>query len=161
RRNRTMSSATMSRWLKWGFGSYRRSPDRRPRPVRRPPFVPQLLAFEGRIVPSTLTVLTNADSGPGTLRQAIADSQNGDQIVFDSSLHGQSITLTSGQLAVSKSLDIEGPGADELAVSGNHQSRVFSISGGVTVTIAGLTITDGLALGGAPALGGGILNVGS
>jgi hypothetical protein len=75
---------------------------------------------------------------------------------------GQTITLTSGEFAINKDLDIEGPGAGHLAISGNHQSRVLDISGGVTVTIAGLTITDGLALG-PPTQGGGgaILNVGS
>jgi hypothetical protein len=122
--------------------------------------VPRLLVLEDRTLLSTITVLTNADSGPGSLRAAIADAQGGDQIVFDPSLYGQTITLTSGQLAVSKTLDIEGPGADQLAVSGNHQSRVFAISGGVTVTVAGLTITDGQAAG-APGQGGGIQNAGS
>jgi hypothetical protein len=90
----------------------------------------------------------------------IAAAQDGDQIVFDQSLQGQTITLTSGQLGITKGLDIEGLGADKLAVSGNHASRVFSISGGVTVTIARLTIIDGLASG-APGNGGGILNTGS
>src|SRR5262249_19890112 len=93
-RTQTMFRTTL-RWLKRGSGS------RRPRPARRPSFVPRLLVLEDRTLPSTLTVLTNADSGLGSLREAIADAQNGDQIVFDPSLHGQTITLTSGQLAVS------------------------------------------------------------
>jgi arylsulfate sulfotransferase len=105
------------------------------------------------------TVLTNGDSGPGSLRSAIALAQSGDQIVFAPSLQRQTITLAS-QLDISKSLDIEGPGAGLLAVSGNHHSRVFSISGGVTVTLAGMTITAGLAVG-AAGTGGGILNTGS
>src|SRR5262249_16451688 len=85
------------------------------------------------------------------------DSHNGDQIAFDERLQGQTITLTSGELALTQSLDIQGLGADQLAVSGNHQSRVFDISGGVTVMIAGLTITNGMAVGW-PGEGGGILN---
>jgi hypothetical protein len=120
--------------------------------------MPRLEILEDRNVPSTWTVTTPADSGDGSLRAAITTAQSGDQIVFDQSLQGQTITLTSGQLALAKSLDIEGPGADQLAVSGNHASRVFAISGGVTVTVAGLTITDGLVVGDR---GGGILNVGS
>ena len=88
-------------------------------------FVPRLEALESRALPSTLTVLNNADSGDGSLRAAIAAAQSGDQIVFDGGLMGKTITLTSGQLALTKSLDIEGPGAEELAVSGNHQSRVL------------------------------------
>jgi Tol biopolymer transport system component len=110
--------------------------------------------------PSTWTVTTTADSGRGSLRAVIAAAFSGDRIVFDSSLQGQTITLTSGELAISKDLDIEGPGADQLAVSGNHQSRVFDISGGAAVTIAGLIITAGLAAG-SPGQGGGILNDGS
>src|SRR6516162_6413052 len=121
-------------------------------------FLPQIETLEQRTVPSLWTVTSPADSGDGSLRAMIAAAQNEDQIVFDPSLQGQTITLTSGQLSITKSLDIEGLGADKLAVSGNHASRVFSISGGVTVTIAGLTITNGLALG---AQGGGILNDGS
>src|SRR5207253_5169917 len=96
--------------------------------------------------------------GDGSLRAAIAGAQSGDQIVFDTSLKGQTITLTSGQLAIALSIDIEGPGAGQLAVSGNHASRVFAVSGGVTVIIAGLTISDGMVVGSDV---GGILNMGS
>jgi hypothetical protein len=112
-------------------------------------------ALEDRTLPSTLTVLNNLDSGDGSLRAMIAAASDGDTINFDRHLRGQTITLTSGELAITKSLDIEGLGADQLAVSGNHASRVFNISGGVTVTIAGLTITDGHVVGG-PARGGAI-----
>src|SRR5262245_43471927 len=101
-------------------------------------FVPRLELLEDRTVLSTLTVTNPADSGDGSLRAAIAAAQSGDQIVFDTSLKGQTITLATGPLAITQSIDIEGPGVDKLAVSGNHASRVFAISGGVTVTIAGL-----------------------
>src|SRR5437879_13754988 len=75
-------------------------------------FVPRLEPLEGRTVLSTLTVTNPADSGDGSLRAAIAAAQSGDQIVFDTSLKGQTITLTSGQLAITQSLDTEGPGAN-------------------------------------------------
>ena len=45
---------------------------------------------------STITVTTNADSGEGTLRNAIASAADGDTIKFDSSLSGETIALTSG-----------------------------------------------------------------
>src|SRR5437660_7387777 len=122
-------------------------------------FVPRLEPLEDRTVLSTLTVTNPADSGDGSLRAVIATAQSGDQIVFDTSLKGQTITLTSGPLAIAQSLDIEGPGADKLAVSGNHASRVFAVSAGVTVIIAGLTISDGMVVGSDG--GGGILNMGS
>ena len=58
--------------------------------------------------------------------------------------------------AITDSVTINGPGANQLSVSGNDASRVFDISGSASVTIAGLTITDGLATS-----GGGILLEGS
>jgi hypothetical protein len=60
-------------------------------------------------------------------------------------------------LSITGDLSIDGPGTQRLAVSGNHQSRIFRISGSVSVTISGLTISDGMAVGD----GGGILNTGS
>jgi hypothetical protein len=55
-----MLHTTFLRWLK---RSSRIGP--RHRSARRPSFMPRLLALEDRTLPSTLTVLTNADSGPG------------------------------------------------------------------------------------------------
>ena len=48
----------------------------------------------------------------------------------DSSLNGQTIMLTSGELLVDKSVTISGPGANMLAVDANHASRVFYIARG-------------------------------
>ena len=64
--------------------------------------------------------------------------------------------LTSDLPAITESIDIEGPGADKLAISGNDAHRIFDISGSASVTVSGLTITDGLATS-----GGGILVEGS
>src|SRR5262249_2397642 len=94
------------------------------------------------------------------------NAKSGDTIVFAPSLAGQTITLTSDQLTLNKSLDIEGPGANLLAISGNDKNRIFNINEGLAVTIAGLTITHGRAVGGEAGPsgaggGGGILNVGS
>lgn len=103
----------------------------------------------------TITVINTNDSGPGSLRQALFDANDGDTINFDSSLNGQRITLTSGQLNVDKDVTISGPGANNLAVDGNAQSRVFYINPGKTVTIAGLTVANGRNNFGS---GGGIYN---
>jgi hypothetical protein len=117
----------------------------RPRKVHRAPvlcrrrFRPRLEGLEDRTVPSTLTVTNNLDSGAGSLRAAIKSAGSGDTIVFDAGLDGQTITLTSDELAIKKSLDIEGPGAGKLTISGNDTNRVFDVSEGLTVTIAGLT----------------------
>src|SRR5216683_2750386 len=120
-------------------------------------FVPRLELLEDRTVLSTLTVTNPADSGDGSLRAMLALASSGDTIIFDPSLAGQTITLTSGKLAIDKSLDMEGLGADQLAVSGNDASRVFDITGGgLTVTIADLAVAHGRA-----SQGGGIDNAGS
>ncbi len=55
--------------------------------------------------------------------------------------------LTGGQLVVNKDLTIAGPGAKNLTVSGNDQSRVFEVASGTRVEISGLTITGGRVVG--------------
>ncbi len=108
---------------------------------------------------TTITVANLNDSGPGSLRQAIADAAPGDTIDF--AVTG-TIALTTGELLVTNNLTILGPGPGNLAVDGNAASRVFHITNAVTVAISSLTVTDGV---GAPAIfnsslviGGGIYN---
>jgi hypothetical protein len=130
----------------------------------RPSFVSRLEVLEDRMVSSTLTVTNAFDKGPGSLRDTITNAKSGDTIVFSASLDGQTITLTSDQLTINKSLDFEGPGANLLAICGNDQNRIFNINEGLNITINGLTLTHGRAVGGtsrAAGSGGAILNVGS
>jgi hypothetical protein len=89
---------------------------------------------------ATITVTNTDDDGAGSLRQAIASAHNGDTIDFG--VNG-TITLASGELLVDKSITISGPGHDNLTVDANNTSHVFHVSGGVSATIAGLTITNG------------------
>jgi hypothetical protein len=127
---------------------------------RRRSAVFRLERLEERTVLSTLTVLNALDSGLGSLRDAIKAARSGDTI--DCTGLTGTITLTSGELEITKSLDIEGPGPDNLAISGNHASRVFNVSQNqkpVEVTIAGLKIENGLGSNGGQ--GGGILNISS
>jgi len=116
-----------------------------------------------RLAAATVTVNNRNDNGPGSLRRAIQNAGAGDTIGF--SIAG-TITLTSGELLVNKSLTIAGPGASVLAVSGHTNSRVFEISSNATVSISGLMIRDGHAadgavVGAAGANGGGIYNAGN
>lgn len=93
-----------------------------------------------------LLVTTTADSGSGSLRQALADAQDGDTIQFDPSLNGQTILLTSGELAVNNSITISGPGDNLLAVSRPFEGpdyRIFHVTSGHTVNMEGLTISNG------------------
>ena len=63
------------------------------------------MPLEGRALLSTLTVVNTDDSGPGSLRTAVAQANldgGGDTIVFSSLFDTpQTITLTNGQLELS------------------------------------------------------------
>lgn len=102
---------------------------------------------------ATITVTSTADSGAGTLRAALASANNGDTINFALPTPS-TILLTSGELVVSNSVQIVGPGANNLSVDGNAANRVFHISNSV-VLLKGLSVTNGAEITG---LGGGVWN---
>lgn len=108
---------------------------------------------------ASFTVSNTADSGPGSLRQAVLDANanpGADTITFGVT---GTITLTSGDLVATDHLTIDGPGAASLTVSGNNTSRVLRVNPGVTLNVEDLTIADGFATGPDEAgNGGGILN---
>ena len=106
-----------------------------------------LCALENSARAATITVTNTNDSGAGSLRQALTDALDGDTINF--AVTG-TIGLTSGELLVNKSVAISGPGAGSLTVDGNANSRVFHIGSDKTVSIFGVTITDGNASGNYP-----------
>jgi hypothetical protein len=91
--------------------------------------------LEDRTLPSTLTVLNTDHNGDGSLRAVLAAAQPDDTIRFDHHLRGQTITLTSGELVINKSLDVEGLSANRLTVSGNDASRVIAAAGPITFQI--------------------------
>jgi hypothetical protein len=130
-----------------------------PRPSAR--FRPRLEALEGRDVPSTLTVTSAADSGPGSLRAEIAAAKNNTTIVFDGKLDGSTITLTSGELNITTNITIKGPSAELLTVSGGGASRVFEVAPKVKVNLGGMTISDGRPGSDPNHLGGGVFNHGT
>jgi len=112
--------------------------------ARAPIFAPQAREeFQGLL--ATFTVSNTADSGSGSLRQAVLDANAaaGADIVDATGVTGV-ITLTSGQIDISDDVTINGPGAENLTVSGNDDSRIFDIdSAAANVTIDALTLTDG------------------
>ena len=109
--------------------------------------------LENRCMPSTFTVTNLLDSGPDSLRAAVAAANaNPGADTIDFATTG-TIALTSGQLDITDSLTINGPGAGALTVSGNDVSRVFGIAGDPTVVIADLTVANGWTSG---SPGGGI-----
>src|SRR5437899_2206735 len=92
---------------------------------------------------ATIPVTSTADDGSGgTLREALASAADGDTINF--SVTG-TILLTSGELLVTNSLTITGPGPVGLSVDGNFPdttNRVFHIGSNIVVSISSLTITN-------------------
>ena len=106
--------------------------------------------------PATLTVTSNADSGPSTLRNALANANDGDAIVF--TLPGGSTISLSSTLVIAKNVTIDGAGVTSLTVDGVSTYKVFEVNFGVTARIANLTIAHGAnAVGSA----GGIENLGT
>jgi hypothetical protein len=107
---------------------------------------------------ATFPVTNTNDSGPGSLRQAVADASlapGADTISF--SVTG-TITLTSGGMLVNGgTLEILGPGPGVLTVSGNRTSGILAVSPSATLHVSGLTLADGSAGGGA---GGALQNNG-
>lgn len=104
-----------------------------------------LVAFPATTSAATFEVTNLNDSGTGSLRQAVLDANGAggaDIITFQDGLTG-TITLTTGVLALTGEVDIQGPGKDVITVSGNSTSRVFHVEVGATATISGLTITAG------------------
>jgi hypothetical protein len=104
----------------------------------------------------TITVTNTNDSGPGSLRDAIATAASGDTINFAFLINFRTINLTSAPITVDKSLTISGPGASRLAIDGGFSVGVFVVNGGVAATISGINIESGGSL-----LGGCIFNAGT
>jgi hypothetical protein len=89
---------------------------------------------------ATITVTNTNDTGSGSLRQALADANDGDAINF--AVTG-TIGLTSGGLVIAKNVTISGPGTAQLSIDGNQTDSVFGVDPDKTATISGLTVRNG------------------
>ena len=149
-------------------------PRRRPRfNAARPDHVaqrhragPGLEQLEARTVLSTinLAVTSLADSGPGSLRAAIAQADSGSagnayKIRFK--VRG-TITLESALPDLTRSMNLIGSGVSRLTVQRDSMAlrfRIFVVDTGVNVAITGMTIARGSVIG--IGVGGGIDNNGT
>lgn len=100
---------------------------------------------------ATLTVTNTNDGGAGSLRQAIADAASGDTIDFNLPNCPCTIPILSTGFEIQKSLNIVGPGADQLIIDGSNIADVnrrlmFNIFSGHTVVFDGITIDRAMGL---------------
>jgi len=124
-----------------------------------------LLAFPRYSSAATFTVTSSADSGAGTLREAVgfANASPVDDIIdFAANLAGSTITLTSNDATATgivgpTALGITTTGATTITgnpalagitISGDDARRVFYIDAGATLQLQYLTIDNGRAQGG-------------
>jgi hypothetical protein len=117
---------------------------------------------------ATWTATTNANTGVGSLRAAIASAQNGDIVTFNGSM---TVQLTS-ELLINKNITVDGDlnndGAADVILDGQYKTRVIEVTAGRTVTLDGLVITRGLVsgtggnggYGATGSMAGGIFNAG-
>jgi hypothetical protein len=94
--------------------------------------------------PAGVTPVTSCDDdGPGTLRDAFTNAVSGDAIDL-SALSCGTITLTTGAMTTTADdLTVDGPGASALTIDAGSASGVMNHYGAGTLTIEGLTITNG------------------
>ena len=121
------------------------------------------LALRGtaaRVAPNrpagTVVVGNCDDSGADSLRDAVENAVSGDVIDLTSLTCG-TITLNTGLVSTVDDLTLNGPGADQLAIDGNHASRVLEHQGAYgMLTIDGLTLRNGTYVYGGPGIYGGL-----
>lgn len=111
-----------------------------------------LAGSQGADAAGIFVVNNNADSGMGSLREAIglANGSPNNVVQFNPSLKGSTITLTTGEIEITKPMTIAGLGANLLTISGGHHSRIFYVHVGSSPTystIEDLTLTAGNAAG--------------
>jgi len=116
---------------------------------KRPGLYCKIETLESRIAPAVFMVTSISDSGPGTLRDAItqANAAAGVDTIKFKLPTDSTLLLTTGPISITDSINITGPGAGKLTISGNNSSRIFEISDGTatvkTATISGLSFVDG------------------
>jgi hypothetical protein len=97
---------------------------------------------------NVLKVTSTADSGPGSLRQAISEAAGGDTIDVPSGTYDLATTLDVG-----KSLTFLGAGARATKLDGQGKTGLFELtSPAAGVTVDGMTLTGGSATTGGGAI---------
>jgi parallel beta-helix repeat protein len=138
------------------------APSRRPAALRKPRLCPSLEILEDRCLLSVFAVTNTLDAGPGSLRQAILDS-NGtpgpntiDFAIADTGVHTIQVGTTTGIAlpAITNAVTIDGysqPGAQANSLAAGDNAVLLidldgaATYGGLVVTASGVTI-EGLVI---------------
>ena len=116
-----------------------------------------VVIFAYKVVPAE-TIWVDSDSESGIcgcsvahsccgLRNAIGVAGSGDTITFRQSMSGSTITLTGGELYITKNLKIDGDldnnTTPDITIRTDSEDRIFRIANALLVSLDGLIISDG------------------
>jgi hypothetical protein len=113
-----------------------------------------------QLVVTTSTDEDDGDASPGngtgtSLREAAKYANPGNTITFAPTLSGQTVSVTNGQILITKSVTINASAlADGVIINGHGSNSLFHCGSQTTNTFIGLTLTGGRATFG----GGALLN---
>lgn len=112
---------------------------------------------------ATVVVSNTANSGPGSLRDAIAAAPVGAIIGFAPALSGATITLASEIVVNNNNIAITASSLPAgITITGGNATRLFFVNFGRTVSLRGLTLTGGNGSGAtSPGYGGAIQSQGN
>src|SRR5205085_3895492 len=91
----------------------------------------------------SLVVSNTNDTGVGSLRFAVACATAGQTVTFDPLLVGATISLSTGEIAITQALSIDGSAAMGVIVDAGGHSRIFNISTSDPVTVTALVLQRG------------------
>ncbi len=91
---------------------------------------------------NVFTVTSNADQGPGTLREFISLACDRDTIKFDAGI--SQININS-PIAIQYDISIIGNGKHNLVINGQQTTRIFGIAVNADVKLTGFTLRNGFS----------------
>jgi len=105
-----------------------------------------LTGYSGSL--NIITVTNTANSGAGSLRDAMARATSGTVIRFAAGLANRTIVLSSEiDIAPGRNITIDGAGVANLSISGNRATRIFHVNSNqdfpTTFTVRNLSLVDG------------------
>jgi beta-glucanase (GH16 family) len=107
-------------------------------------------------LPDELAVTTLADSGEGSLREALRMIADGGTITFDAALAGETIPV-GPELVANRSVTIDATAAPGIVLDGQGDDRVLRVTAGATVELRHLVVANGAGT----LQGGGVQNLGT